>query len=107
MALNAVSLGQQVPVIAFYSVQGGVGKTTLARKFAELVTIAEGFGHKPNVLLIDLDVEAMGLTFRLTQGLFVNPRTVHEMLAQRNVTTAQAVNVSGAISLASGGNRPR
>jgi cellulose biosynthesis protein BcsQ len=96
--------GQSVPVVAFYSVQGGVGKTTLARKFAELVTVAPGRdGHKPNVLLVDLDVEAQGLTFRLARGLgHQNFKTVHEVMAQRNVTAAQAINVTTAVSLASG-----
>lgn len=95
--------GQQVPVVAFYSAQGGVGKTTLARKFAELVTVAPGReGRKPNVLLVDLDVEAEGLTFRLAHGLRQNFRTVHEVFAERNVGIAQAITVTGAVSLASG-----
>lgn len=95
--------GQQVPIVAFYSVQGGVGKSTLARKFAELVTIAPGReGHKPNVLLVDLDVDSAGLTIRLTQGLRQNVKTVHEVMAQRNITAAQAITVTDAVSLASG-----
>ncbi len=95
--------GQEVPVVAFYSVQGGVGKSTLARKFAELVTIAPGReGRKPNVLLVDLDVEASGLTFRLTRGLRRTFRTVHEVIAERNVTVAQAITVTDEVSLASG-----
>lgn len=95
--------GQEVPIVAFYSVQGGVGKTTLARKFAELVTVAPGRDErKPNVLLIDLDVEAKGLTFRLTKGLSPAFRTIHEIIAERNVLVAQAINVTGAVSLASG-----
>jgi len=95
--------GQPIPVVAFYSVQGGVGKSTLARKFAELVTVAPGReGQKPNVLLIDLDVEAQGLTFRLAKGLRQNFRTVHEVIAERSVTVAQAITVTGEVSLASG-----
>lgn len=95
--------GQQVPIVAFYSVQGGVGKSTLARKFAELVTIAPGReGRKPNVLLVDLDVEAAGLTFRLAQGLRQNFKTVHEVIAERNVAVAQAITVTGMVSLAGG-----
>jgi len=97
--------GQQVPVVAFYSVQGGVGKTTLARKFAELVTVAPGRdGRKPNVLLVDLDVEAQGLTFRLTQGLGMtrNFLTVHDVMAQQNVSAVQAISVTSAVTLASG-----
>jgi cellulose biosynthesis protein BcsQ len=95
--------GQEVPVVAFYSVQGGVGKSTLARKFAELVTVAPGReGRKPNVLLVDLDVEAQGLSFRLAQGLRQSFRTVHEIIAERNVSQAQAITVTGAVSLAQG-----
>jgi len=95
--------GQPVPIVAFYSVQGGVGKSTLARKFAELLTVAPGLGaDKPNVLLIDLDVEAKGLTFRLTEGLYQSFRTVHEVIAQRSVSLLQAVDVTGRASLAGG-----
>lgn len=100
--------GQQVPVVAFYSVQGGVGKSTLARKFAELVTVAPGReGRKPNVLLVDLDVDSAGLTFRLAQGLRQNIRTVHEIMAERSVTAAQAMTVTTAVSLASGNPQHR
>ena len=95
--------GHRVPVIAFYSIQGGVGKSTLARKFAELVTVAPGRdGRKPNVLLVDLDVETNGLTFRLTQGSRMNTKTVHEVIAERNAAFAHALNVTVAVSLASG-----
>lgn len=95
--------GHPVPIVAFYSVQGGVGKTTLARKFAELVTVAPGRdSRKPNVLIIDLDVEAQGLTYRLTQGIRQNIRTVHEVLAHRNAAFAQAVTATMWVSLSSG-----
>jgi cellulose biosynthesis protein BcsQ len=95
--------GQQVPIVTFYSIQGGVGKTTLARKFAELVTVAPGReGRHPNVLLVDLDVEAQGLTFRLAHGLRQNFRTVHEVFAERNLSNTQAIDVTDAVSLASG-----
>lgn len=94
--------GQEVPVVAFYSVQGGVGKTTLARKFAELVTLAPGRdGYKPNVLLVDLDVETEGLTYRLAQRERAGFKTVHEIIAQRNVAVAQAMDMTVAVALAS------
>ena len=103
-----VNRGQEVPVVAFYSVQGGVGKTTLARKFAELVTLAPGReGRRPNVLLIDLDVEAMGLTFRMTKGIRQTVRTVHDVFAERNVAAAQALNVTNAVSLGGGNLQQR
>lgn len=96
--------GRRVPVVVFYSVSGGVGKTTLARKFAELVTIAPGLGeHRPNVLLIDLDAGARGLTYRLVrQGLSKNVRTVHEVMKQRDILAAAALNVTSEVSLAGG-----
>jgi cellulose biosynthesis protein BcsQ len=100
--------GRPVPVVAFYSASGGVGKSTLARKFAELATAAAGQGSaRPNVLLVDLDVESHGLTYRLTQGLHANIPTVHEMLAQRNVSIVQAMDVTTAVSLASGKQQQR
>jgi len=100
--------GQSVPIVAFYSVQGGVGKSTLARKLAELVTVAPGKdGRNPNVLLVDLDVDAQGLTFRLAKSLRQNFRTVHEVVAERNVAMAQAITVTGEVSLASGNPQHR
>ena len=91
---------QTIPIVAFYSVQGGVGKTTLARKFAELVTLAPGRdGHKPNVLVIDLDVGAGGMTHRY--GIRHYAKTVHEMFAQRNVANAEAVDLTANVALSS------
>ncbi len=102
------SHGCAVPIVAFYSVQGGVGKSTLARKFAELVTVAqERDGHKPNVLLVDLDVDSQGMTFRLTQGSSTGTKTVHEVIAEQNPTFAQALNVTVAVQLASGNPQHR
>ncbi|MDD5312905.1 MAG: AAA family ATPase [Dehalococcoidia bacterium] len=96
--------GQHIPVVAFYSIQGGVGKSTLARKFAELVTLAPGRdGRRPNVLMIDLDVEAQGLTFRVTQDSHRSYRTVHQIIAERNIAAVQAIDVTNTISI-TGGN---
>lgn len=94
--VNAIrNHGQPVPIIALYSVQGGVGKTTLAQKFAELITLAPGNnGRKPNVLVIDLDVDSKGLTCRWTQQLRHPVRTVHEMIAERNVAHAHALSIT-------------
>ena len=95
--------GQKIPVVAFYSVQGGVGKSTLARRFAELLTIAPGEdGRRPNVLLMDLDVDTQGITYRLTQGARLGTRTVHDIIAERNPTNAQATDVTTAVKLARG-----
>ncbi len=90
--------GQPVPIIALYSVQGGVGKTTLAQEFAELITLAPGNnGRKPNVLVIDLDVDSKGLTFRWTKRLRHPVRTVHEMVEERNVAHAHALQITPAV----------
>src|ERR1041384_6315314 len=98
--------GQQVPVVAFYSIQGGVGKSTLARKFAELVTRATSpAGQNPNVLLIDLDVEASGLSFRIT-GSTTRGGTIHEAIAARNANVATARDVSAHVDIAAA-NMPR
>lgn len=103
--------GQHVPVVAFYSVQGGVGKSTLSLKFAELVTLAPGRdGRKPNVLLVDLDTGSHGNTVRLealARQNFGTFRTVHEMFAERNAAAAQAINVSAAVRLAGGDMQQR
>lgn len=90
--------GRLVPVVAFYSVQGGVGKSTLATKFAELVTMAPGReGRRPNVLLVDLDVDTNGTTFRLAGNRRPNYRTVHDTIQQRDASAAQAIPVTGAV----------
>jgi len=101
---SGVGGNQGPPIVAFYSVQGGVGKTTLARKFAELITVAPGTaGQQPNVLLVDLDIDSQGLTYRLHPRAPLGLATVHQMIAQRNVVNATAVNVTAAVSL-TGGN---
>jgi MinD-like ATPase involved in chromosome partitioning or flagellar assembly len=96
--------GQPVPVVAFYSVQGGVGKSTIARKFAELVTRAKSpGGQHPNVLLVDLDVEASGLTYRIMGGAVAGGGTVHEAIAAGNPNVARAHNVTAKVAIASAG----
>jgi len=94
--------GKLVPVVVFYSVQGGVGKSTLASKFAELVTMASGREeHNPNVLLVDLDVGAQGLTFRLAGNVRQNYHTIHDAIQQRDASMAQAIPVTGAAPVTS------
>jgi cellulose biosynthesis protein BcsQ len=105
---NVLLHGNSVPIVAFYSVQGGVGKSTLARKFAELVTLAPGRdGRKPNVLVVDLDVDTQGITFRFTGGQREGVKTVHEVIAEQSPTFAQALNVTMAVELASGNPQAR
>lgn len=100
--------GNPVPVVAFYSIQGGVGKTTLARKFAELITRASGERQRrPSVLIVDLDVEAQGLSYRLGQNDLVRSGTIHEAIASRNPNVAIAQNVTANSSLVSAGSEKR
>ncbi len=100
--------GQPIPVLAFYSIQGGVGKSTLARKLAELVTRAtDGSGRHPSVLLVDLDVEAQGLSYRLGQGAMTRTGTVHEAIATQNPNVASAQNVTASVSLAAASGTQR
>jgi len=83
----------------------------LARKFAELITIAPGHhDQRPNVLLVDLDVEAGGLTSRLSQAMrqpFSSFRTAHDVFRERNASAVQAISVTAAVSLASGNPQHR
>jgi MinD-like ATPase involved in chromosome partitioning or flagellar assembly len=102
MAGKIHNAGKLVPVVVFYSVQGGVGKSTLASKFAELVTMAPGREeHNPNVLLVDLDVGAQGLTFRMAGNVRQNYHTIHDAIRQRDASMAQAIPVTGAAPVTS------
>src|SRR5205085_12358403 len=95
--------GREIPVIAFFGAKGGVGKTTIARLFAELVISAsDQSGRHPNVLIIDFDVDHRGLTVSMASDIIYNCPTVHEQIATNNATGADAVDVSRSVSLHSG-----
>lgn len=54
-------------------------------------------GRRPNVLLVDLDVDTKGITFRLAGNRRPNYRTVHDTIQQRDASAAQAIPVTGAV----------
>lgn len=60
-----------VPVLAFHSYKGGVGRTLSL--LALLKEIAEVYEDKRRILVIDADIEAPGLTWMMDQSL-LNPQ---------------------------------
>lgn len=92
--------GKEIPVLAFFGTRGGVGKSTIARLFAELVTTAtDRDGSHPNVLVVDFDVDHHGMTDRLMTKGYHRVPTVHEQVASGNAAGADAIDVSSEISL--------
>jgi cellulose biosynthesis protein BcsQ len=87
-----VSLG--VPVLAFFGTKGGVGKTTIARRFAELVTLAPS---SPNVLLVDSDVHHRGMTVEMTSHTPVSCKTVHDYIAGKRADDVKAADMTGLV----------
>jgi len=63
-----------VPIIAFFGAKGGVGKTTITNKFADLVALSDS---KPKVLLIDFDLDARGTTILRTKTESFSCKTIH------------------------------
>jgi len=86
--------GARVPVVAFFGTKGGVGKTTIARRFAELVTLAPS---APNVLLVDSDVHHRGMSVEMTAHTPVTCKTVHDYIASQNTSDVEAANMSGLV----------
>lgn len=83
--------GRPVPVVAFFGTKGGVGKTTIARRFAEHVTLAEA---APNVLVVDVDVHNRGMTVEMTAHRPHTCKTVHDYIASKNVADVEAVDMT-------------
>jgi len=83
--------GVQVPVLAFIGVEGGVGKTTLALRFARLITDAP---TRPNVLLIDMDVHTMSnLTTKVMQDVPIECSGWHECVFYKKDSLATLIDV--------------
>lgn len=55
-----------VPILAFHSYKGGVGRTLSLIALAK--AISEQYGSEKRLLLIDADIEAPGLTWMLERG---------------------------------------
>lgn len=66
-----------IPIIAFHSFKGGVGRTTLALSLAAELT-TDG---RMRVLLVDADMEAPGITFMLDERLPDPPISYADVLA--------------------------
>ncbi|MCX5673868.1 MAG: AAA family ATPase [Planctomycetota bacterium] len=92
--LRIMRNGHRVPVVAFFGTKGGVGKTTIAREFAELVT---GAKVAPNVLIVDVDVHNRGMTVDLTKQTPISCKTVHDYIASKNVSDVEAVDMTHTI----------
>lgn len=85
------SFTYDIPKLAFFGTKGGVGKTTIASKFADLVAQGEG---KPNILMIDFDVDHRGLTVTRLSGLTGRCKTIHEYIATRSMELERAIDVT-------------
>lgn len=83
--------GRAVPVVTFFGAKGGVGKTTVSKRFAELVTLAES---APNVLLVDGDVFHHGMTTLMKQTSLVSCKTLHDYVASRNTSIVEAARLT-------------
>lgn len=90
-----MSLDRKVPIVAFFGTRGGVGKTTITNKFADLVVVAE---TAPRVLLIDLDVSARGTTVLRISGP-INCRTIHDYVRTRSTEIEEALDVTNTVDV--------
>jgi cellulose biosynthesis protein BcsQ len=91
--------GRQIPVVAFFGTKGGVGKTTISKRFAELMTLADS---APNVLLVDGDVHHRGMTVQVKTQTHVACNTVHDYVVSKNVDNVEAANITAVVA----GGRP-
>jgi cellulose biosynthesis protein BcsQ len=91
-------IAKNVPIIAFFGTKGGVGKTTLTNKFADLVALAES---SPRVLIIDFDVDARGTTILRTRGNLIVTRTIHDYVASRTAEVDDTIDVSKTVEIRS------
>ncbi len=70
----------QIPVIAVTGTQGGVGKTTIANKLADLLTMNES---KSNILVMDFDLETRASTLRRIGSSQIDCNTVRQYIDER------------------------
>jgi len=86
--------GSPIPVVAFFGAKGGVGKTTISRRFAELITLAQS---APNVLLLDFDVYQPGMTVTMTGQMPISCKSVHDYIASQNTSDVEAAEVTATV----------
>lgn len=91
-------MNQNIPIIAFFGAKGGVGKTTVTNKFADLVASA---GKNPKVLIIDFDVSARGTTIFRTKGNPFHCKTLHDYIATRSAVIEDAIDVTETMEIRS------
>lgn len=91
-------MNQDVPIIAFFGAKGGVGKTTITNKFADLVASA---GGNSKVLIIDFDVSARGTTIFRTKGNPFHCKTLHDYIATRSAVVEDAIDVTETMEIRS------
>ena len=99
MDTKIMNRGKRIPVVAFFGTKGGVGKTTISRRFAEMVTLAPS---APNVLLVDGDVYHRGMTIEVTKTLPISCKTVHDYIASRNTSDVEGMDLTAVVR----GRRP-
>lgn len=90
------NIKKEVPIISFFGTKGGVGKTTITNRFADLVVISD---KNPNVLIIDFDVEARGTTILRTRGERFTCPTVHEYIANRKSKIEEIYDASETVDV--------
>src|SRR5690606_5764449 len=71
-----------LPIYAFHSFKGGVGRTTTALALA--IEIARDSADRPSVLLIDADMEAPGISYLLETRVPDYPISFADFLALAN-----------------------
>lgn len=86
--------GRRIPVVAFFGTKGGVGKTTISKRFAELMTLADS---GPNILLIDGDVHHRGMTVEMKTQTHVACNTIHDYIVSKNVDNVEAANITAVL----------
>lgn len=92
--IRIIKGGRDIPVVAFFGTKGGVGKTTISQRFAELITLAQS---APNVLLIDCDVYHRGMTELLSEHATITIKTVHDYIATKNVSDGEAKDITALV----------
>jgi cellulose biosynthesis protein BcsQ len=88
---NEQSKSLSVPVISFFGTKGGVGKTTIMDKFATLISRSKS---RPNVLLVDFDVDHRGLSVLLMGNALQHYTTIHEYLAKPDTSFQEAYDAT-------------